>query len=108
MSIEARLLNKQGRERDCSRPCFVFRRPRRLRRTLYVDVVADHAAEDATDSRADETALDLVAACRRANHCTRGGADRCVTTGMLLDGRLRCRIVAPAAAARACTRRTAD
>jgi hypothetical protein len=56
-----------------------------------VDVVSDHAAKDRTGDTADNCTLDLVAACNRTEHCTRGGANCGVTLGVLYDYRATCR-----------------
>src|SRR5512146_1584769 len=51
-----------------------------------VDVVPDHAAEDAADGRADQPTLHLVPARGRASDRARRRADRRVTPGVLHDG----------------------
>jgi len=56
-----------------------------LRHLLLVDVVADHAPEDTTDSRADDAALDLVAARDRADHRTGARANGRITLRVLHD-----------------------
>src|SRR4051812_32036613 len=63
----------------------VWTAPRWLRNGLLglVDVVADHAAEDTADRGADDAALDLVAARRRADHRAGSGADGSVTLVVL-------------------------
>src|SRR4051812_48724940 len=57
----------------------------RLRNGLFllVDVVADHAAEDTTNGRADETTLHLVLAGHGTDHGAGTGADRRVTLRVL-------------------------
>src|SRR5690349_13571300 len=66
-----------------------------------VDVVADHAAMDSANRRADETALDLVAAGRSTENRPRGRADRGVTLGVLFDDhRCRRRVIPRVASAR--------
>ena len=57
-----------------------------LRNTLLldVDVVPDHATEDAAGGGADDPALHLVLARRGADDRTRGRTDRRVTLRVLL------------------------
>src|SRR5437016_12593245 len=50
---------------------------------LLVDVVADHAAQNATDDGADDAAFQLIATRRCADHRTRSRADRRVTLRVL-------------------------
>ena len=62
-------------------------------RALYVDVVADHCAQQSTGGGPDQPALQLVAARRGADDCARARADRSITDGVLDHLPLRGRII---------------